>query len=80
VRTLKFNSSSPKIPQVSSPTNVTGSNQPLFKPQLSSTVGISLDPLIYGALAIVLMIVDSVAVLAYKRKRKPQTTITKKIN
>gem|GEM_PF-990154 len=64
--------------QVSSPTNVTGSNQPLSKPQLSSNVGISLDALIYGALAIVLMMVASAAVLAYTRKRKNQTTITKK--
>jgi len=43
--------------QVSSPTNVTSSNQTLSKLRLSSNVGISLDALIYGALAIVLMMV-----------------------
>jgi hypothetical protein len=61
--------------QVSSPTNFTGSNQPISKPQLSSDVGISLDALIYGAVAIVLMIIVSAVVLTYKRKGKLQTAI-----
>lgn len=61
--------------QVSSPTNVTGSKQPISKPQLSSNVGISLDALIYGAVAIVLMMVVSTVVLTYKRKRKLQNAI-----
>jgi hypothetical protein len=61
--------------QVSSPTNVTGSNQPIPKPQLSSNVGISLDVLIYGAVAIVLMTVVSAVVLTCKRKGKLQIAI-----
>jgi DMSO/TMAO reductase YedYZ molybdopterin-dependent catalytic subunit len=64
--------------QVSSPTNVTGLNQSVSKPQLSSNVGTSLDGLIYGALAIVLIMVACSVVLTYKLKRKPQTTITEK--
>jgi hypothetical protein len=64
--------------QVSSPTNVIGSNQPISKPQLSSNVGISLDALIYGAVAIVLLMVVSGVVLTYKRRKKLQTKTTKK--
>lgn len=61
--------------QVSSPTNVTISNQPLSKPQLTSNVGISLNALIYGGAAIVLLMIVTVVALAYKRKRKDQNTI-----
>jgi DMSO/TMAO reductase YedYZ molybdopterin-dependent catalytic subunit len=64
--------------QVSSPTNVTGLNQPISKPQISDNVSISLDTLIYTALAIILMMVPSAAALTYKRKRKLQTTTIKK--
>jgi len=56
--------------QVSSPTNTTISNQPLSKPQLTNNVGKNYDTLIYGALAIVLLIVVSAVTLTYKRKRK----------
>jgi hypothetical protein len=66
------NSSSIQIP---STTNFTGSNQPISKPQLSSNVGISLDILIYGAVAIVLMLVVSAIVLTYKNKKKLQKVI-----
>ena len=61
--------------QVSSPTNVTISNQPMSKQQLSSNVGTSLDAMIYGAVAVVLMLVVSAIVLTYKRKRKIQNAI-----
>ena len=61
--------------QVSSPTNVTSLNQPIYKPQLSRNVGISLDVLIYGAVAFVLLMVVSAVALIYKRKRKLQNTI-----
>jgi hypothetical protein len=56
--------------QVSFPTNITGSNQPTSKPQLSSNIGASLDALIYGAVAIVLLLVIFAVVLKYKRKSK----------
>jgi DMSO/TMAO reductase YedYZ molybdopterin-dependent catalytic subunit len=56
--------------QVSSPTNVTISNEPVSKPQLTSYVGINYDTLIYGAEAIVLLIVVTTVILTYKRKRK----------
>jgi hypothetical protein len=56
--------------QVSNPTNVSSSNQPASKPQLSSNIGINLDELIYGLVAMVLLIVVSVLVLTYKRKKK----------
>jgi hypothetical protein len=61
--------------QESSPTNTTGSNHPISKPQSSSNVDINLEALIYGALAIVLMIIVSAVVLTYKRKGKFQTAI-----
>jgi hypothetical protein len=61
--------------QVASPTNTTGSYQPISKPQLSSTVGLNLDALIYGAVTIVLIIVVSAVVLTYKRRGKLQTAI-----
>ena len=66
------NSSSNQVP---SPINFTGSNLPTSKPQLSSNVSISLDTLIYGAVAIILMLVVSAVVLTYKRKRKLQKAI-----
>ena len=61
--------------QVSSPTNVTISNQSISKQQLSSNGGTSLDAMIYGAVAVVLMLVVSAIVLTYKRKRKIQNAI-----
>jgi DMSO/TMAO reductase YedYZ molybdopterin-dependent catalytic subunit len=61
--------------QISSLTNVTGSNQAISKPRLSSNVGMSLDALIYGAGAIVLMIVVFAVVLTHKRKGKLQNAI-----
>jgi DMSO/TMAO reductase YedYZ molybdopterin-dependent catalytic subunit len=64
------------IIQVSSPTNATDLNQPLSKPQFSSSVGISLDALVYIALGIILIMIVSAAVLTYKRKRKPQDATT----
>ena len=54
--------------QISSPTNVTGSNQPTPITQLSSNAVISMNALLYGAVAIVIMLVVSAIVLAYKRQ------------
>ncbi len=62
----------PRIPQVHklpSPTNVTISNQPISKPQLSNNVGINYDTLIYGAGAIVLLIVVSALALTLQTKK-----------
>ena len=61
--------------QVSFPTHVTGSNQPISKPPLSSNVSTSLNEFIYGAVVIVLIIIVSAVVLKFKRKSKLQYAI-----
>lgn len=66
--------------QVSSPTNVTISNQPISKPEISNNVGINYDTLIYSAGAIVLLITLSALALTYKRKRTFQNEVSQTKN
>ncbi len=66
--------------QVSSPTNVTISNQPISKPQISNNVDINYGTLIYSAGAIVLLIIVSALALTYKRKRTLQNAVAQTKN